>query len=229
MRTLLATLMFAMLIWALPVQAMPTPIFGPASEDLDAMGWRVLTFAGIPATRFEQQDDGAIAIEAMSSSAILFKRLPRDSEGHTLTWRWKVAKGLPPTDQDQKGSDDRPLAVHVWFDPLVETSGLLKTLVSNFGFDVPGRVLTYVWGGNGDTGDVLVNPHYEDEGRIIILRGGRPPENIWLTERVNLAADYRRAFGDEAPPPAYVAVSGDADDLHAMSQGLISDLTLLPD
>ncbi len=78
-------------------------------------------------------------------------------------------------------------------------------------------------------GDVLVNPHYEDEGRIIVLRGGRPPENVWLDERVDIADDYRRAFGEQPTAPSFVAISGDADDLQAMSQGLIRDLTLVPD
>lgn len=146
MKNLLTVLMLVAFIWSAPAHAMPTPIFLPASDNLQATGWRLLTFAGIPATRFEQMTDGAIAVDTMSSSAVLYKRLPEDAEGHILTWRWKVKKGLPPTDQSRKGADDRPLAVHVWFEPRVATSGFFKTMVRAFGFDVPGRVLTYTWG-----------------------------------------------------------------------------------
>ena len=229
MRTMLPALLFTAVVWAVPVRAAPTPVVTSAPAALQALGWQMLTFEGIPPTRFRRQADGAIVVEARSSSAVLFRRLAETDRGHTLTWRWMVRQGLPPTPQDRKGADDRALAVHVWFGPRLGTSGLFKTLAGALGFDVPGRVLTYAWGGQGVQGEVLVNPHYADEGRIIVLRGGRPPERVWLAERVDLKADYRRAFGDEAPAPSHIAVSGDADDLDAVSLGLVRGLTLRPD
>ena len=211
-----------------PSVAAPPMVSEPANDELRRNGWRLMKFDGIPETVFESTADGAISVSTTASCGILFRRLDKDMRRPFVSWRWKVLKGLPPTDQSLKGGDDRPIAVHVWFEPTVATAGFFRTMADMLGFDMPGRGLIYVWGGLGaGEGEVLINPYNAERSRIIILRGGRPPENVWMAERVDMAADYRRAYGEDPPPPMYIAISGDSDDLQSKSLALIRDLIVV--
>lgn len=201
----------------------------PVRPDLAKAGWKVLTFAGKPATRFTGRADGSIQVTAAESVAILYRRISGgDRHKRQLTWRWRVDKTTAATDLSRKGHDDRPLALHVWFPKDPDQTGLsvrLQTAVAEI-FDVPlpGKVLTYVWGGKGRRGDTIINPYIPLDGTMIILRSGDAPTGQWFTEQIDFAADFERAFNYRAPAPAYVAVSADADDTMEQSLALITDI-----
>ena len=103
----------------------------PVKPDLSKAGWKVLTFAGKPATQFIGRADGAIQVTAADSVAILYRKVSDgDKQKRQLTWRWRVDKATPATDLSRKGHDDRPLAIHVVFpkDPDQTGSCLSVTL-----------------------------------------------------------------------------------------------------
>ncbi len=203
----------------------------PDAYDLERMGWRILAFPGIAETRFAGRPDGSIEVRAMDSSALLYRAVaPAERRGHFLNWRWRVDKPLPPTDLAAKGEDDRAIALHVWFPKDNEPTGLLRSLYDGVisaiaGIPLPGKVLTYVWGGSGQRGDRFANPYAGPDGMMIILRSSDAPVGRWFSESVDFAADFERAFGYPAPAPSHVAISGDADDTDGMSQALITDIT----
>ena len=192
-------------------------------------GWKVFTFFGKSATRFTGRADGAIEVAAADSVAILYRKIAGgDRQKRRLSWRWRVDKTPPPTDLSRKGHDDRPLALHLWFPKDPDQTGILETLETAlagiFGVPLPGRVLTYVWGGKGRRGDTIINPYIPLNGTMVILRSGDAPTGRWFTEQIDFAADFERAFDARAPAPAYVAVSADADDTLGRSLALITDI-----
>lgn len=201
----------------------------PVRPDLAEAGWKVLTFAGKPATRFAGRADGTIQVTATKSVAILYRRVPdRDRPKKQLTWRWRVDKTIPATDLSRKGHDDRPLAVHVWFPKDPNRTGMLESLgtalAGLFGVPLPGKVLTYVWGGKGRRGDTIINPYIPLDGTMVILRSGDAPTGQWFTEQIDFVSDFEHAFNYRAPAPAYVAVSADADDTMGQSLALVTDI-----
>ena len=86
--------------------------------------------------------------------------------------------------------------------------------------------MTYVWGGTEARGSRFVNPHLGDDGIMIVLRSGRAPTGRWLTEEVDLAADFRMAFGFAAPPPSHIALSADSDDRGGRSRAWVKDIEI---
>ena len=198
----------------------------PIGPDLGGLGWQAHTFDGIPPTVFSATATGTLQVRADHSASVLYRRLDDvgiDRAG-VLAWEWQVVEGLPASDLSLPDGDDRPLAVHVWFHPADgENVGMLARLGAAFG-KPPGKVLTYVWGGDRTPGSMFVNPHNRESGRMIILRRADAHTGEWLSERVDLAADYARAFGGMATKPAAIAVSGDADDLARMSLALLRNL-----
>ena len=189
----------------------------------------MLTFAGKTATRFTGRADGAIEVTATDSVAILYRQISGgDRQKRQLSWRWRVDKTTPATDLSRKGHDDRPLALHVWFPKDPDQTGLLErletTVAKIFDVPLPGKVLTYVWGGKGRRGDTLINPYIPLDGTMVILRSGDAPTGQWFSEQIDFATDFERAFNVRAPAPAYVAVSADADDTMGQSLALITDI-----
>ena len=58
----------------------------------------------------------------------------------------------------------------------------------------------------------------------MLLRPSGTATGQWFSERVDFAADYRRAFGKAAPKPMYVAVSADSDDTGTRGTARIADI-----
>jgi hypothetical protein len=95
--------------------------------------------------------------------------------------------------------------------------------------------LCYVWDLREAEGVVLDNA-YTRRVRLWVLRRGQSPSSTvgtptWTTERRDLAADFRVAFGDEwpagagpVPPVTAVWISGDADNTGGRSVARVADL-----
>lgn len=193
----------------------------PMGPDLDALGWEMLTFDDIPPTMFTGNNDGAIEVHSDSGSSVLYRLVADDPiKAKTLSWSWKVINGLPATDLMQTDGDDRVLAVHVVF----AEDDFMSRLKGAFHPFARGRVITYVWG--DDEKAEFPHPHLPDQGYMMIKRTADEPVSQWFTETIDLETDYKRAFGKELPPVAYVAISGDADDLNAKCLGFVKDIRL---
>lgn len=220
---------FPLLLLALGVSgALDAP--AATAESPLPVQWQVLTMPGKAVTRFTAAGDGAIAVNARDSVGFLYRaaaELP--GVGRYLTWRWRVDTAPPPTDLSARGLDDRPLAVHVWFtDDSGDDDGWdLRTRFGAWLFNqpLPGRMLTYVWGGNAARGTRLRNPYRETAGSIVVLRPGNSRPGEWHTETVDIAADFEAAFGYRPGAPDYIAISADTDDKGGTSAGVVAALS----
>ncbi len=221
----------ALLSGAAAAQSLPT---GP---ELKAAGWKEIKVPGRRRNTFAAEPGNAIVIRSDRAVSFLYAPLPPSDASPApvmsapdarLGWRWRVDRDIAATDLSARGKDDRPVALHVWFPaPDARKSGGLGRLVMAGIMGVPdwGRAITYVWGGAQDAGTVLPNPYMDGrEGVLIVLRKAGAPTGEWLSETVDIAADYRRAFGQEPPAPSFIAVSGDTDDTKQSSEARIADI-----
>jgi hypothetical protein len=223
--SLAAALALAMLLAAPARAATPIP-FGP---DLAGAGWEAITFRGIPATTYVAQGANALAVVAEASSSVIAKRLPASAFDATrAAWRWRVEEGPPPTDLGRRGGDDRALAVYFAFAPEADRAaaeagrtGLRSLLLSG-----RGRLLVYVFGGDGARGQMVENPYTRGRGVYVVRRPAGAEKGAWLTEEVDLAADHRAAFGEEPGILVGVAVASDSDDTGGRNVGAIEGLVV---
>ena len=168
--------------------------------------------------RFVAGPDGSIAITADSAVGFLLRPVPVGTGARDLvTWRWRVDAAPPPTSPADKGRDDRPAAIQVIYREAGNSDGILgsaqRWLRGALVHDAyAGRVLTYMWGGTLPAGSRLENPYLTKDGAIVVLRAVEAPMGRWVTETVDPAADYRQAFGQEAPAPTHIALSADTED-----------------
>ncbi len=155
--------------------------------------------------------------------SIAWTRLPQDEWGaRAANWSWTVEQSVPATDLRQRGGEDRNLSLYFVFVPEAVAPGLAnKGIRSLLGRDDV-RILQYAWGGNHGRGEVMQSP-WSEGGAVVALRQAGTGAH---SESVDLAADYRRAFGGAPGALVGLAVSGDSDDTDSMIRAAIGGLVL---
>ena len=204
------------------------PHFGP--------GWKVATLPHQTkaVTRFSvERVDGksAVQLQAESSYGNLVRVLPGIVPPARLRWSWRLQNPNPGTDLRQKSGDDLPARVCLSFDlapdrlPFVERQKLL--LARGYaGEALPAATLCWVWGAREAVGALFDSP-FTRRLRYLVLRNAGDPLATWLDEGRDIAADFKRAFGDEAselPPLVLVGIGADADNTGAHTVAQIADL-----
>lgn len=208
----------------------PKDIIADIDKALQSKGWHEIIFGNKQRNQFNRLDNGGIEVVSHKSISLLQRPLTVDiSAQPILRWRWCVAKAAPPTDLSIKGNDDRSLVIFVAFPFLEERATAFerierKMIEATHGEDAPGRVLMYVWGGHEDRGTLVKSPYLGESGMMKILRPSSTPPGQWFTEEIDIARDYREAFGSEAPNPIHIAISADTDDTKSSSKGVVTDL-----
>jgi hypothetical protein len=185
-----------------------------------------------PLTRFSVATlDGArvLRIESDHAYGNLVHPLSGERAG-TLAWRWRVDQAPSGADLQRKSGDDAALKVCALFDlpaaqvPFVERQ-LLRIAAARAGEALPTATLCYVWDAHLADGALLHNA-FTHRVRYLIVRG---TPGQWSDERHDLAADFRRAFGDDArqvPALTGIGISADSDNTASRSVGYLADLQL---
>lgn len=201
---------------------------------LGAEGWREMAFRDKAPNAFALDPDGTIRVESRASVSVIWRELTADpTVTPILRWRWRIDEAVPPTDLSRKGGDDRSLAVYVAFVYEPARANFLERSVraileSLAGEELPGRLLTYVWGGDGRTAGWFDNPYLPAGNRVRVLRGIGEPIGAWREERVDVRSDFRAAFGEEPPKVVRVGVSADSDDTGTAARARIGAFAWLP-
>ena len=207
-------------------------------------GWQVanLPEQKPPATRYGAelvQGRSALRLEARASYGNLLYAWPGGPVPARLQWAWRVAQPNPGTDLRGKPGDDVAAKVCLSFDlPLAQVPfgerTLLRLARSRTGQNLPAATLCWVWGGPEAAGSFIDNA-FSRRVRYVVLRTAAEAGGGWFEENRDVAADFRRAFGDEwpasqpaLPPLAAVLVGADADNTGGLSVAHIADLRWAP-
>ena len=216
--------------------------FSSASGDQPPAPWRVVGVPGgkIPLTTYGLADlDGSkvLRVEAIKSYANLVHPLAGSvpDAGSRLRWRWRLDEPLRGANLRRRDGDDSPLRVCALFDMPLDKLGLIERNLLRFargatGEKLPSATLCYVWDNALSPGTLLANA-YTARVRMIVVNSGEQRLGQWISHDRDLAADFKRAFGEESdtlPPMQAVLVGGDADNTGGRSLGWVGDVTLAP-
>jgi hypothetical protein len=185
-------------------------LFKAEFNDLNAWSPSYLEGAGTQATYNIVRQRAESLLEARSgllASAIEYKAQFNVYVFPTVRWQWKVE----PLDQRQgaeTNTGDYPLSIFVVFQRTIERRNLWQILAYGplqlfFGEGPPPQILRYVWVGTDEAEAV---PPVQTSARVgvIPLETGNAKAGQWVTEEVNLLADYERTFGGK--PPTMVSI-----------------------
>jgi Protein of unknown function (DUF3047) len=183
-------------------------------------------------TRAEIEGVPCVLAEANASWSLHVAKVPDAfANASTLSWRWHVAKLLPGSDSETRGSDDAPVRVVIAFkgdkskiDAPDRSAMNMAKLIG--GWEIPYATLQYIWESDAKTETVI--PHHTiSRIQKIVVRSGELGLAGWLSFERNVRDDYRRAFGDEEPGEIEsVGVMTDTDSLGGMARSCYADLAL---
>ncbi len=126
-----------------------------------------------------------------------------------LEWSWKLIQLPQGADLRKRAtSDAAPHVFVIW----PRTPALLRS-----------QLIGYVWDPVLPVGSIQKS---QKTGTVtfMVVRSGTSELGQWLTERRNVAEDFRLMYGADADAPRAVALSIDTNDTHAPSEGLIGPI-----
>lgn len=210
----------------------------PAGSSL-APTYRILNIPNVAENRFSLvNDEDTTVLKVQSHDAAGSVGLSVDVDLRAtpvLRWRWRVDHALRGADFHRKRGDDHAARVYVFFDVALESLSLadrtrIRLARAVVGNDVPTAALCYVWDNNHPIGTSGWSP-YSNRVRKIVLQSGNGLANRWMSERRDVAADFRAAFGLEPRQPlprvTGVAVGADTDQTNESVTAWFGDLSFV--
>jgi len=177
-------------------------------------GWRTYeTIGGHPAYDFTVvEDEGrrALLMRSRGDHSTIARKVRINLETTPiLEWQWKLTQLPAGADLRQRAtSDAAPHVFVVW----PRMPAVLRS-----------QLIGYVWDPALPVGTVQPSPKTRTV-TFLIVRSGPSQLGQWLTERRNVADDFRLVYGAEPDAPGAVALSIDTNDTQSPSEGLIGPL-----
>ncbi|MBI3148977.1 MAG: DUF3047 domain-containing protein [Betaproteobacteria bacterium] len=174
----------------------------------------------IPATRYRLREwDGVNAVEAhaLGSMALLGRPLTIDLvKTPVLCWRWRIDAPLKKADMTRKSGDDYAARVYLSFAVPPDTLSLGTRLALGVaralrGDQVPDAAINYIWDNRHPVGTWQANT-YTDRARMRVTRSGAADAGRWVSERRQVADDFRQAFGHAPLRLTGIALASDTDN-----------------
>lgn len=164
-----------------------------------------------------------LSIVSDGTVSMIYRQLDTDLwSARSASWQWSVQASVPPTDLTQKGGDDRNISLYFVFMDQAEAESLkANASIRSLLTAKTARVLMYVHGGDHQRGALLPSPYLGAQGKTKIMR----PAGLGnFSEKVDLHADFRKAFGEEPKALVGLAVSADSDDTETTIEASVSNL-----
>ena len=201
-----------------------------------SVAWRTFPLPGKRFSPFQPvrlAGEPALEVKADASVSILQQRFAMPlSSAQQLSFRWRTDALPQDADLALAERSDSPVGVLLAFDGdrkgwsardhrMSELTRLLT------GEELPHATLAYVWSHDAALETVVANPRTA-RIRKIVLDSGTAQLGQWRLHVRDVAADYRRAFGEEPGPLRAVALMTDTDNTSSRLTAWYGTLHLAP-
>ena len=166
-----------------------------------------------------------------SASGLAVKLRPRQANNLWLQWEWKALSAIPEADNAERYHDDAPLRILVAFDgnksklPLKEKMNFeMASLIS--GQEMPYATLMYIWSGKSPV-DTIINNAHTSRIKMIVVDSGWDNLGAWHKHQRDLAADYKRAYGEAPGEVIGIALLTDTDNTKSETRAIYGDIELI--
>ena len=196
-------------------------------------GWQEVLIPGKRATEYTWElFDGRRALAARSEgSASMMRRkvyVAPDGLG-SVSFSWQVTELMADAHVGQADTEDAPARLLLAFAGDVSalparTRMMFELAQALTGEAPPYATLMYVWDAKAPVDSVIVNPR-TDRIRKIVVDSGPAELKRWREHRRDVAADFRRAFGEEPGPLVAIAVMTDSDNTRSKTRAWYGPIT----
>ncbi|QWD78505.1 DUF3047 domain-containing protein [Polynucleobacter sp. MWH-Svant-W18] len=166
-----------------------------------------------------------------SASGLAVKLRPRSASNLWLQWEWKATNAIPNADNADGPSDDAPLRILVAFDGNKSKLSLKERLnfeMANLisGQEMPYATLMYIWSGKTPVDTIITNAH-TSRIKMIVVDSGWDGLGQWHQHQRDLAADYKRAYGEAPGEVIGIALLTDTDNTKSETRAFYGDIELV--
>lgn len=214
--------------------AVPGPAAQAGEHCIDR--WQVQKLPGKRSTRYDVAGDRErpfVRARADASASLLRHRLHVDpAQLGELRFSWQVPALIDRADVRQRDLEDAPARIVLAFDGdhdrLDAREQLLFDLAQTLtGERPPYATLMYVWDAHAPVESVVPGNRSSRVRKIVVESG---PQRLagWQAYRRDIAADYRRAFGESPGALIGVALMTDADNTGTSAAAAYGAVCLRP-
>ncbi len=146
-----------------------------------------------------------------------------------LAWRWRVNELIKSADNTKSNREDSPVRLIVTFSGDQSSFDFAERMFASqikavTGRELPYATLMYIWENRAPKGTLIPSNH---TGRVkmIVAESGADKLGAWQEVARNVLEDYRRAFGEEPPPVAAIAILTDSDNTGEDARGYYGDIS----
>ena len=180
-------------------------------------------------------DDGAVVVRATARNAASFLAVRVDFDPQQfpmLSWRWKVAQGVPAANTAEQSKEDAPVRVMVAFAGDMSKLSLKERAAASAAQTISGQALPYatlmyIWGSKVAI-DSITTSSRSSRVRMIAVAADDQGIGRWHSYTRNLVEDFKRAFGEAPGKVTSIEVMTDTDNTNADAQAYYGDITVGP-
>ena len=175
-------------------------------------GWQERRFHGETSYRVEDGGRGpALHAVAVGSASGRCLQVGIDLQSVPIVrWFWRLDQAPPRRDERTREGDDQGLRLSFLYQAGVMEEDILA--------------LQYVWSQSEQPGAIWPNP-FVANAHELAARSGPAQPGRWRTERRDLQADFRAAFGQAVDQVDAVCLMTDGDQTGALVEGWYGDIT----
>lgn len=220
-------LIFLLLIF--PFSASSQVLFHDDFDNLD--NWTPLLFPKIQEhSRYRVVKDGENSIlkaEANSSaSGLRYKKEFNIYQTPNVRWRWKVENVMEKGNARTKEGDDYPIRIYIVFKYDPDKVGFGTRLKYNaakliYGEYPPAASLNYVWANKNEAPGTILTSPYQEQVKMFPVASGKDQLNTWQEYRINILEDFKKAFNEDPPSIASIAIMSDADNTKESARAFV--------
>jgi len=205
----------------LAVGAGPVLVEDWSSQPLGArgvpQGWQSYeTPGGHPRYDFTIVEDAghrALELKSTDEHSTIAKEVDVDlGVTPVLEWAWRVISHPAGADLGRRATSD--------------TTGHIFVVWPRFPAMLRSRLIGYIWDPAHAAGSI-VKSQKTSTVSFVVARSGPQGLGEWSIERHDVAADYRRIYGEAPPKPGAVALSIDTNNTHASAVTRFGRISLL--
>jgi len=199
----------ASLLMALLATASAPMLGNESAEKLDiglfsgnqTEGWEERSFEGKTRYQLKMDDTHGTVLHALSqgSASVFGKRMKVDlTKTPYINWSWKIDNRLDGINETTKSGDDFAARIY-----LVKTEGL---------FGRKSKAVNYVWSSNQSIGSSWGNAYQPKNSKMVAVRGIENETGQWVSEKRNVATDFRQLFNSKTTTVDLIAIMSDTDN-----------------
>jgi Protein of unknown function (DUF3047) len=181
----------------------------PEEKKTPVKGWWMVSYFGVPPTRYSKAGKGIIKAESVGSRASLYKEV-REKEKNlpVLSWGWKISNVVRSAVETKKDRFDAAARVIVVFGSERTSKVMEETEPSGFRIE-------YIWASHLPKGRLFDHPG-ERYCKVFVVETGERKSGEWVFEKRNLLTDYKKAFGTEPRGVLAIGIETDTDHSNEM-------------